>query len=173
VKCVLLFYSFSLLCRLSGFGQSEEALFKIDANRSSLKTMKNTALTQRTQQLKSTDGYEIEGLTLAINDMPKMLKFYKNVFGINFTERNEFGTKLYSGKWANLSLLFCPAEVAQNKATQNKHQFDILVEDLNVWIKKCEENGGLIIGEVARQKNLFSVGVYDPDRNTIVLKQYK
>lgn len=124
-------------------------------------------------QPKTTDSYEIEGLTVAINDMPRMLTFYKNVFDIDFAERNEFGTKLYSGKWANLTLLFCPAEVAQNKATQNKHQFDIVVKGLDDWIRKCQDNGGVTIGEVSNQKSFRSIGIYDPDRNTIVLKEYK
>lgn len=56
------------------------------------------------------DDYEIDGLTLAVNDMPRMLKFYESVFGISFSERTEFGAKLYSGRWANLNVLFCPAE---------------------------------------------------------------
>lgn len=116
--------------------------------------------------------YKIEGLTMAINDMTKMLTFYKNVFKIEFTERVEFGAKLYVGKWADLTLLFCPAELAQNKATQNKHQFDIVVKGMDNWIKKCEENGGMSIGEVLSQDGFSSIGIYDPDRNTIVLKQY-
>jgi predicted enzyme related to lactoylglutathione lyase len=117
--------------------------------------------------------YKIEGLTIAINDMPKMLTFYKNVFDIKFIERDEFGSKLYSGKWADMALLFCPAEVAQNRATQNKHQFDIVVSGLDNWIRKCKDNGGVTIGEIENLKEYTSIGIYDPDRNTIVLKEYR
>lgn len=124
-------------------------------------------------QEESNTDYKIEGLTIAINDMPKMLTFYKNVFEIEFTEQTEFDAKLYTGKWADLTLLFCPAEVAQNKATQNKHQFDIVVRGINEWIRKCRDNGGEPIGEIAIQKDFRSIGIYDPDRNTIVLKEYK
>jgi predicted enzyme related to lactoylglutathione lyase len=118
-------------------------------------------------------NYKIEGLTIAINDMPKMLAFYKNLFGIKFIEHDEFGTKLYSGKWADLTILFCPAEVAQNRATQNKHQFDIVVTELDGWIRKCKNNGGVTIGEITDTKEYRSSGIYDPDRNTIVLKEYR
>jgi predicted enzyme related to lactoylglutathione lyase len=113
------------------------------------------------------DDYEIEGLTLAVNDMPRMLKFYESVFGISFSERTEFGVKLYSGRWANLNVLFCPTEIAKNKATQNKHQFDILVKDLNSWMKKCTENEGVVFSEVVSSEGILSVSIYDPDKNTI------
>lgn len=102
-----------------------------------------------------------------------MLTFYRNVFGVEFMERDEFGTKLYSGKWGDLNLLFCPKEIAQNKATQNKHQFDIVVKELDDWIRKCEKNGGIAIGEITNLKGYRSVGIYDPDKNTIVLKEFK
>lgn len=115
--------------------------------------------------------YKIEGMTIAINNMSSMLKFYKNVFRIDFTAQSEFGTQLYSGRWTNLTVLFCPAEVAQNTATQNKHQFEIVVQNLDDWILKCKNNGGETIGEITVQKKFRSIGIYDPDRNTIVLKE--
>ena len=117
--------------------------------------------------------YQIEGMTMAITHMDEMLRFYSNLFLISFEEKEMFNTKLYTGKWGDLKLLFCPAEIAQNTATQNRHQFDIVVSDLAFIIDLAKMNGGEIMGEIAETDHDLSVGMYDPDKNSIILKQYK
>ena len=117
--------------------------------------------------------YQIEGMTMAITHMDEMLRFYSNLFLISFEEKEMFNTRLYTGKWGDLKLLFCPAEIAQNTATQNRHQFDIVVSDLASIIDLAKRNGGEIMGEIAETDNELSVGIYDPDKNSIILKQYK
>lgn len=117
--------------------------------------------------------YQIEGMTMAITNMDEMLGFYSNVFQISFEEKDMFNTKLYAGKWGDLKLLFCPAALAQNTATQNRHQFDIIVNDLASSIELVKAKGGEIMGETAETDQELSVGIYDPDRNSITLKQYK
>ena len=74
---------------------------------------------------------------MAITNMQKMLAFYSNVFQIEFTEKEMYGSHLYSGIWGELNLLFCPAEIAQNTAEQNRHQFDIEVSDFILNIGVC------------------------------------
>lgn len=116
-------------------------------------------------------NYQIEGLTIAITDMPKMLDFYTAVFGINFIEQEMYGAKLYAGQWAELKLLFCPASLAQNTAEQNRHQFDIMVDDLDQVLQAAKAHGGQMMSHVTEEGGFRSVGVYDPDHNSMVFKQ--
>lgn len=117
--------------------------------------------------------YTISGLTLAITHMDAMLGFYSQVFQIQFEEEQMFGTILYSGNWGGLNLLFCPAELAGNTATENRHQFDIIVPDLSQTIAEALLHGGMQLGEISEDENTLRVGMYDPDKNTIVFKQLK
>lgn len=115
--------------------------------------------------------YQIEGLTIAVTDMPKMLDFYRAVFDISFTEQAMYGAELYSGQWGDMKLLLCPAELAQNTAEQNRHQFDILVDDLDMVLQVAKSHGGQMMSHVTEDGGFRSVGLYDPDRNSMVFKQ--
>lgn len=116
-------------------------------------------------------NYQLEGLTLAVTRMEEMLSFYKAVFGLEFEEMEMHGFKLYKTNWADLSLLFCPAQLAQNTASQNRHQFDIIVSDLDTMIEAAKTHHGELMSEPAEAGGVRSVGIYDPDRNSMVFKQ--
>ena len=118
-------------------------------------------------------NFKITSLTMAITHMEAMLKFYSEIFNIKFEEMGMYGAKLYSGTWGQLGLLFCPAELAQNTATQNRHQFDIEVEDLDALQELVLNHGGELMGEVVEDERARSLSVYDPDNNSIVFKQPK
>jgi len=116
-------------------------------------------------------SFEIEGLTIAVTNMDAMKAFYGKLFNIEWQTQNIDKYTLYSGEWGGLKLLLCPAILAQNEATQNRHQFDILVENLDRTLLEITENGGAKMGEVVQYENFYSVGIYDPDQNSLVLKQ--
>ncbi len=117
--------------------------------------------------------YQIEGMTLAVTKMDEMLDFYSSVFNIDFEENEMYGTKLYSGNWGDMKLLFCPAEIARNTADQNRHQFDVIVSDLKALIGTVKAHGGTLMGEITENDQALSVGVYDPDNNSIVFKELR
>ncbi|MEO1049938.1 MAG: VOC family protein [Bacteroidota bacterium] len=119
----------------------------------------------------SAGNYNIEGLTIAVSDMQAMLAFYRHVFGIQFEEQEMYGMKLYSGQWECLKLLLCPAELADVKVDQNRHQFDIIVEDVDAMVKKAVSVGGSQFGGEQTTANEKVIAVKDPDDNSIVLKQ--
>lgn len=119
------------------------------------------------------DKPKIEGITIAVVDIAEMLNFYQNVFGIKFEELNMHNSKLYIGKWDNLNLLFCPAEIAGNSAEQNRHQLDMVVSDLKKTIKTIKAFGGFLLDKIQEDENSLSLGIYDPDQNSIQFKQYK
>ena len=105
----------------------------------------------------------MKGLTLAVTDMSAMTRFYSDVFGIEFQSTKVGGFELYRGEWLGIDLLFCPAALARNNATQNRHQFDIVVQDLAETKTKIEKAGGIVFDATET-----SLSVYDPDRNSIV-----
>ncbi len=114
---------------------------------------------------------KVEGMTLAVFKMDPMLKFYSNIFGVEFEGKEMYGGKLYLGKIGSHKLLFCPAEIAQNKSEQNRHQLDIIVNNLDEKTREVTELGGLLMGDISEIDGIRQAGISDPDGNTLVLKE--
>lgn len=115
----------------------------------------------------------IEGMTVAVTNMKPMLEFYTGVFEMKFEPIELYGSTLYSSRLDALKVLFCPAEVASNTAKQNRHQFDIIVQDLDNLMERALQFGGSLLGEVVEDDASKSVGIYDPDGNSILFKEMK
>ncbi|MEQ8526016.1 VOC family protein [Gracilimonas sp.] len=111
----------------------------------------------------------LRSMTIAAHDMPEMIEFYTEVYNVEFSEKiiNEF--TLFEGKWLGYNLLVCPAEFAQNTAQQTRHQLDISVTDFDAFIEKVEQFGGSLLGEVIIQEGVRSVGIHDPDKNSMII----
>ena len=118
-------------------------------------------------------NYQIEGMTMAVVNMGSMLRFYTTVFAIDFQKMEMFNSKLYSGTWGSLKLLLCPAAIAGNTATQNRHQVDIVVPDVREVIRLATEAGGKLMGDISEDDRSFSIGIYDPDHNSILFREDK
>ena len=97
-----------------------------------------------------------------------MVNFYQKVFNTEFQERRQYGTRLYSGTWMGISLVLCPAAVANNTALQNRHQFDIRVPNLEVLVNKAIACGGERMGKMQQDDSGKRIGLYDPDGNSMV-----
>jgi predicted enzyme related to lactoylglutathione lyase len=117
-------------------------------------------------------SYQIEGMTIAVTDMNKMVEFYSQVFDMQFVPFKIEEYTLFAGKWDSMNLLFCPAELAQNKAKQNRHQFDVVVDDMDDMLEKALKFGGSMLSEKTEDGDMISSSVYDPDNNSIVFKHY-
>ncbi|MFP2994816.1 VOC family protein [Spongiivirga sp. MCCC 1A20706] len=114
----------------------------------------------------------ILGFTLAVTNMDGMVHFYSKVFGISFERINQFETTLYRGEWNGLNILLCPAQIANNDAKQNRHQLDILVQDIQKSVQLIEGTTGGLLGEITQENSYQSIACYDPDNNSIILKQH-
>jgi len=82
----------------------------------------------------------INRLTLAVNNMDAMIAFYSSVFDIHFSKKEMYGGELFAGKLFGIEILFCPAVIAGNTATQNRHQFDCVVPDIHAVINLATAN---------------------------------
>ena len=117
--------------------------------------------------------HAIIGMTLAVFDMPRMIEFYTEVFDTTFTSQKLGEAVIYTGEWAGLPVLFSPAALADITAEQNRHQFEVLVPDLNYVLVQTVKYGGDMFGEISEDLRFRSIAITDPDRNTIVIKELK
>ncbi len=114
---------------------------------------------------------KLTGITLAVTDMDRMIKFYRHLLKIEFNAVEMYGAELYESKIEGMKILFCPAAIARNTATQNRLQLELEVTDLDVLLSDILQLGGEILGEKQQEGSFIQVGIKDPDNNSIVLKQ--
>lgn len=114
---------------------------------------------------------KINRITVAVFNETEMKSFYENVFDIEFETINNPGFNLYVGDWGGLEIQFCPAEIAKNTATQNRHQFHIDVKEIDSVLKKVKKFGGSVTEDVVLNENIKQASITDPDSNTIVLQE--
>jgi predicted enzyme related to lactoylglutathione lyase len=69
-------------------------------------------------------------------------------------------------------MVMCPNEVACVEARQNRHQFRFVVDDIERMIGIVALSGGESLDDLVRSEGSKSVGLRDPDGNTIELIQY-
>jgi len=65
-------------------------------------------------------NFTLVHITLAVTNMAAMRKFYDAVFGASLQALPMYETTLYQGRFAGISLLLCPNEIAQTKAERNR-----------------------------------------------------
>jgi len=115
----------------------------------------------------------IEGMSMAIQNVQSMLDFYSHIFNIKFEKRQGFDTVMYFAKWRGLKLLFVPDVLAgeEGAIVQNKHQFDVIVQDIDQLISRVNRYGGKITGALIDDGIQKTVHAKDPDGNTFIFKQ--
>lgn len=114
----------------------------------------------------------IEGITIAVTDMEAMCQFYQNVFNLEFEAFSLAQQTLYTTHWGGIIFTLCPAELAKISAKENRHQLDILVEDLEAAVLSVLKEGGSILGDKTDNSTQKEIGIRDPDGNSLVLKEY-
>ncbi len=114
---------------------------------------------------------ELSGLTIAVTNTTEMLRFYEKVFNCNFKEEKAGGSRLYKTKLAGISTVFCPNELANVDARQNRQQFEFDVPDLSKIRELVKNNGGRIRNHAATSGVNRQFSVIDPDGNTIIFVQ--
>lgn len=126
-----------------------------------------------TAQSTSNVNPTIEGMSMAIVKVQPMLDFYSYIFNIKFEKRQGFDTVMYFAKWRGLKLLFVPVELAgeEGAVVQNKHQFDVIVSDIDQLISRVNRYGGEITGALIDDGIQKTIHAKDPDGNTFIFKQ--
>lgn len=108
---------------------------------------------------------KIDRVTIAINNMPAMLRFYNGVFDADLKLID--GTEFYAGTLAEgITVLFCPNDIAKVDAKQNRQQLRFIVEDLKPIRERVTEYEGQVLQQ-GDTPDATTIGVMDPDGNTI------
>lgn len=124
----------------------------------------------------SISNFKVVGLTLAVTNMDKMVRFYSEMFGLQFQQDNNLSNKLgadfYRTSFGELPVLFCPNSVAGVDAQQNRQQWDIEVAELEPFFSgRLTALEGKIKTEPYKDGDHQVGAILDPDGNTVVLKQ--
>ena len=111
----------------------------------------------------------ITQVTFAVFNMEAMLQFYSEIFGLQFTAKDMGVFTLHCSEWNGCEIQFCPAAIAQNTSSQNRHQFTVQVASLDETLAKVLANGGKQMGEKIIDGDREQMGIMDPDQNSMVL----
>ena len=111
---------------------------------------------------------KLDGLTIAVTDMKRMVAFYNAVFACNLEPTVNIGDQqFYGGQILDMSLTFCPNGIAGVVAQQNRQQFRFRVDDIADVMAKGLANHGAEINEINEYKGAKVGSLADPDGNTI------
>ncbi|HEX9654472.1 MAG TPA: VOC family protein [bacterium] len=119
---------------------------------------------------KSQEGVEvitIDKITIAVGNMEQMLKFYSQVFGVEFRPLAFAGETLQSVKIGNMELLFCSKSLAKVDADHNTIQLRFVVEDVQKAFAAGLANGGKQINAVQMSEGRLHGSLRDPDNNSL------
>ena len=114
----------------------------------------------------------IDNVTLCATNMNEMVVFYSAVLDAKLEQFEPFPNFIsFRGKLGILDFQIVSNEIAQVQASQNRQQFQFIVDDVTMTIETALANGGTLIDEAAERGGRMSGAVYDPDGNSMVFVQ--
>lgn len=113
---------------------------------------------------------EINRIIFAVNDIEKMVQFYNTALDANLMQIGD--TPFYIGKLADIELLMCPGNIAGVRAEQNRHQFRILVQNIEQIMTAVQNAGGEQINDIQTENDARLCSIRDPEGNTMEFVEY-
>lgn len=115
---------------------------------------------------------QLERITVAVTHMPPMVAFYNALLDTQLQPTTTSGSlTLYKGVLGGIDLVFCPNEIAEVDARQNRKQLRLTVDDLSTIAERITALHGEIINEGVEADGRRLMGVRDPDGNTLEFVQ--
>ncbi|MBN3555776.1 VOC family protein [Fictibacillus nanhaiensis] len=114
-------------------------------------------------------SFAISQITIAYNQEDEMVDFYNQLLNAELSPFKVGDFRFYKGKIGEIGLLFCPNEMLGIKAEKNNIQFTVQVSNLEEILSKASQCGGKQIQGINREESRSSVGILDPDGNSIEL----
>jgi predicted enzyme related to lactoylglutathione lyase len=118
-------------------------------------------------------NYTLEAMILSAVNMPAMVEFYSNVFGIDFSPDEIDGLSMYSGSFSGLEFTLVPAVLTGVTDPKNPTHYDVYTSSIEEGIELVEKHGGRTNGHLGEDDFTRAIGIFDPDGNFMVLKQRK
>lgn len=110
-------------------------------------------------------------ITLAADNLPAMVQFYRTLFALDLQPVAAYGTTLYRGNLDNVTFVLCPNSLAGVEANQSRHQFSYSVSDLAAITERAIAAGGTVQEQTAASDRPATSIIRDPDGNSIVFLQ--
>ncbi|OIU71658.1 VOC family protein [Rossellomorea aquimaris] len=114
-------------------------------------------------------SFAVSKITIAYNQENEMVDFYNKLFSADLSPFQAGEFRFYKGKIGEIGLLFCPNEMLGINAEKNNIQFTVQVPNLEDILSKVSRYSGEQIQEINREESQSSVGISDPDGNSIEL----
>lgn len=116
--------------------------------------------------------FSLEGISLAVNNMKAMVKFYNTVFGASLQPMPMGEHVLYRGCMSGFKLTLTPSEMIgiyrDNKA---RYQLSFIVSNLEEATLLASNAGGSQLHEIFEDTEQRYCAFTDPDGNVIELVQ--
>ena len=126
------------------------------------------ALPLTAQSHSSGDRPRVATLAYRVHDMPAMLAFYGEAFGIRFREVDTGGgLRSQFGELGGVTLKFVPIRDAADFEGFPIHQLGIEVPDVEAVLDLARKHGGRVQDAPTRQDGQVHAAVRDPDGNTV------
>lgn len=114
-------------------------------------------------------AFGIGKITMAITNMEAMVRFYESVFDTKLEPFEAMGERFYQGRLLGCVVLFCPNRIAGVVAEQNRHQFDLLTDQIDAVVQRAVSAGGT--ARDGTNAGAKTATITDPDGNTMVIIQ--
>jgi predicted enzyme related to lactoylglutathione lyase len=114
-------------------------------------------------------SFAISQITIAFDQENEMVEFYNQLLNADMSPFKANDFIFYKGKIGEIGLLFCPNKMLGIKAEKNNIQFTVQVPNLEEILSKVSQYGGKQIQGINREGSQSSVGILDPDGNSIEL----
>ena len=118
---------------------------------------------------------QLHQITMAINDMLAMVEFYNTVFDAGLapieSPVNSDTPQFFKGQFLGIDLLFCPNSILNIQAERNRHQFHLMVNDVESVVEAGKNAGGWEFTETVVTDEAKIASLSDPDGNTVVLTE--
>ena len=113
----------------------------------------------------------IDKITIAVDSMERMVAFYSAVLEVKFSERELFERTLYSARFGDVELLFCPKDLAGVQANVNTIQVRFVVTNVDAAFAHGVNHGAEAISKPEMMDGERQASLRDPDGNSLELKE--
>ena len=112
------------------------------------------------------------GLSIAVNNMSKMVNFYNEVFETQMEPYSLNDFTLYQGKMGDLNITLTPNALLGIRADKSRYQLSFNVPNLEHVLTIVKGTGGKQMQEISVDGTEKYCGILDPDGNSIELVEH-
>jgi len=113
---------------------------------------------------------EIHRIDLACTKVEETIRFYEEIFNIDFRRFEEEWGHGYRSELGDIEFMIVSNEIVNVNAQRSRHQLHFTVPDV-IRVTSIAKRHGVWIGPEKKQADGISVRMADPDENPLVFVQ--